>query len=133
MGATGWGTPTWPQAYGGVGLTFRQASVLRQEMARIGAFNPLLADMGVTMIGPTILDHGTDEQKPTHLPRIARGEVRWCFGHSEPNAIGSRPAADALRGPERGASSNHRPSCSWPRPVSGASCRAGWEHEGMTN
>src|SRR5262249_5616704 len=44
--------------------------------------------------------------------------------------IGSRLAADALRGPERGASSNHRPSCSWPRPVSG--CRAGWEHEGMT-
>lgn len=86
MGAKGWGTPTWPQAYGGGGLTFQQAGLLRQEMARIGAFNPLLAGMGVTMIGPTILDHGTEEQKRRHLPPIARGEVRWCVGYSEPNA-----------------------------------------------
>jgi alkylation response protein AidB-like acyl-CoA dehydrogenase len=86
MGAKGWGTPTWPNAYGGGGLTIQQAGVLRQEMGRVGAFNPLLAGMGVTMIGPTILDHGTEEQKQQHLPRIVRGEVRWCVGYSEPNA-----------------------------------------------
>ena len=86
MGEKGWGTPTWPKEYGGGGLTPQQARVLIQEMARVGAFNPLLAGMGVTMIGPTILDYGTEEQKKKHLPPIIRGEVRWCVGYSEPNA-----------------------------------------------
>jgi alkylation response protein AidB-like acyl-CoA dehydrogenase len=86
FGAKGWGVPTWPAEYGGGGLSKEQARVLQQEMARAGAFNPLLAGMGVTMIGPTILDYGTEEQKRRHLPPIARGEVRWCVGYSEPNA-----------------------------------------------
>ena len=86
MGAKGWGTPTWPAAYGGGGLTSAQARILAKEMARVGAFNPLLHGMGVTMIGPTILDYGTEAQKQTHIPPIARGEVRWCVGYSEPNA-----------------------------------------------
>ena len=86
MGAQGWGTPTWPAEYGGGGLSPHQARVLAQEMARIGAFNPLTAGMGVTMIGPTILDYGTEEQKRRHIPPIVRGEVRWCVGYSEPNA-----------------------------------------------
>ncbi|HEY9234609.1 MAG TPA: acyl-CoA dehydrogenase family protein, partial [Phenylobacterium sp.] len=86
MGAKGWGTPTWPKEYGGGGLTPQQARVLLQEMTRIGAFNPLMAGMGVTMIGPTILDYGTEEQKRKHIPPIARGEVRWCVGYSEPGA-----------------------------------------------
>ncbi|MBT9472119.1 MAG: acyl-CoA dehydrogenase family protein [Pseudomonadota bacterium] len=86
MGAKGWGTPTWPAEYGGGGLSPQQARVLQQEMGRIGAFNPLTAGMGVTMIGPTILDYGTEEQKRQHLPPIARGEIRWCVGYSEPNA-----------------------------------------------
>jgi alkylation response protein AidB-like acyl-CoA dehydrogenase len=86
IGATGWGTPTWPKAYGGGGLNSQQARVLAREMARVGAFNPLLFGMGVTMIGPTILDYGTEAQKQTHIPRIVRGEVRWCVGYSEPNA-----------------------------------------------
>ncbi|MDR3510308.1 MAG: acyl-CoA dehydrogenase family protein [Caulobacteraceae bacterium] len=86
MGAKGWGTPTWPSEYGGGGLSGKQARVLQQEMNRIGAFNPLVAGMGVTMIGPTILDYGTEEQKRRHIPPIVRGEVRWCVGYSEPNA-----------------------------------------------
>jgi len=86
MGAKGWGTPTWPAEYGGGGLSAPQARVLQQEMARAGAFNPLTAGMGVTMIGPTILDYGTELQKAKHIPPIARGEVRWCVGYSEPNA-----------------------------------------------
>jgi alkylation response protein AidB-like acyl-CoA dehydrogenase len=86
MGEKGWGTPTWPAEYGGGGLSPQQARVLGQEMARIGAFNPLVFGMGVTMIGPTILDYGTPEQKAKHIPPIVRGEVRWCVGYSEPNA-----------------------------------------------
>lgn len=86
MGAKGWGTPTWPKEYGGGGLSPQQARVLLQEMTRIGAFNPLMFGMGVTMIGPTIMDYGTEEQKKKHLPPIVRGEVQWCVGYSEPNA-----------------------------------------------
>jgi len=86
IGAKGWATPTWPTEYGGGGLTPQQARVLGQEMGRIGAFNPLMFGMGVTMIGPTILDYGTEAQKQKHLPPIVRGEVQWCVGYSEPNA-----------------------------------------------
>jgi len=86
MGAKGWGTPTWPAQYGGGGLSQAQARVLQQEMAAIGAFNPLMAGMGMTMIGPTIMDYGTEEQKQKNIPPICRGEVRWCVGYSEPGA-----------------------------------------------
>jgi alkylation response protein AidB-like acyl-CoA dehydrogenase len=86
IGAKGWATPTWPTQYGGGGLTPQQARVLQQEMGRVGAFNPLMFGMGITMIGPTILDYGTEEQKARHIPPIVRGEVRWCVGYSEPNA-----------------------------------------------
>jgi len=86
IGANGWGTPTWPAKYGGGGLSVEQAKVLQREMARAGAFNPLTFGMGVTMIGPTILDYGTEAQKQQHIPPIVRGEVRWCVGYSEPNA-----------------------------------------------
>ena len=86
FGATGWGTPTWPKAYGGGGLSGAQARVVGQELAKVGAFNPLMQGMGVTMIGPTILDYGTEEQKLRHIPPIARGDVRWCVGYSEPGA-----------------------------------------------
>ena len=86
IGEKGWATPTWPTQYGGGGLSPAQARVLQQEMAKAGAFNPLLFGMGITMIGPTILDYGTDAQKAQHLPPIVRGEVQWCVGYSEPNA-----------------------------------------------
>ena len=45
-----------------------------------------MAGMGVTMVGPTLLEYGTDEQKEKHLPGIASGKIRWCLGLSEPNA-----------------------------------------------
>src|SRR6184192_3618328 len=72
MASRGWGTPTWPSEYGGGGLSAQQARILQQEMARIGAFNPLVHGMGVTMIGPTILDYGTEAQKRQHIPPIVR-------------------------------------------------------------
>ncbi len=84
----GWGAPHWPKAYGGAGLDHAHVRALAQEMGRVGAINPipLLAGMGVTMVGPTILEYGSEEQKKRHLPGIASGKVRWCLGLSEPNA-----------------------------------------------
>ena len=101
IGEKGWATPTWPSEYGGGGLSKGQARVLYEEMARVGAFNPLMFGMGVTMVGPTILDYGTEEQKRTHLPPIIRGEVQWCIGYSEPNA-GSDLAALQTKAEDKG-------------------------------
>lgn len=85
MGAKGWGVPTWPKEYGGGGLSRAEARVLQEEMARIGAWNPI-GGMGVMMFGPTLLEYGSEAQKHAHIPGIARGEVRWCQGYSEPGA-----------------------------------------------
>ena len=85
MGDKGWGVPTWPVEFGGGGLSPAEARVLHQEMARIGAHNPI-GGMGVMMFGPTLLEHGNPEQKRRHLPPISRGEIRWCQGFSEPGA-----------------------------------------------
>ena len=84
----GYGAPTWPTQYGGAGLSHPEARVVAQEIAKAGGVNhiPLITGMGITMVGPTILDFGTDEQKAKHLPGIASGEIRWCLGLSEPNA-----------------------------------------------
>jgi alkylation response protein AidB-like acyl-CoA dehydrogenase len=86
IGEKGWATPTWPTQYGGGGLSPKAARVLQQEMDKVGAFNPLTFGMGITMIGPTIMDYGTEAQKAKHIPPIVKGEVRWCVGYSEPGA-----------------------------------------------
>ena len=85
MGAKGWGVPMWPKAYGGGGLSPAEARVLGQEMATIGAYSPI-GGMGVAMFGPTLLEYGTEAQKQQHIPPIARGDIRWCQGFSEPGA-----------------------------------------------
>jgi alkylation response protein AidB-like acyl-CoA dehydrogenase len=85
MGERGWTAPTWPREYGGGGLSQAQAKVLQEEMRGLG-LRPALAGMGLTMIGPLILHEGTEEQKREYLPRIVRGEVRWCQGYSEPGS-----------------------------------------------
>jgi acyl-CoA dehydrogenase len=85
MAARGWTVPDWPSAYGGGGLAAAEAKVLRQEMARIGARNPLMS-FGISMLGPALLKYGTEAQKKHYLPQIARGEIRWCQGYSEPGA-----------------------------------------------
>ena len=85
MGAKGWGVPTWPKQYGGGGLSRAEARVLAEEMAKLGARNPI-GGMGVSMFGPTLLEYGTEEQKRKHIPGIATGTVWWCQGYSEPNA-----------------------------------------------
>jgi alkylation response protein AidB-like acyl-CoA dehydrogenase len=85
MAERGWTVPDWPKDYGGGGLSPAETKILRQEMARINARNPLHS-FGISMLGPALLKYGTEEQKKRFLPEIARGEIRWCQGYSEPNA-----------------------------------------------
>ena len=96
----GWTVPTWPKEYGGAGLSHDELKVLRQEMAAVGAPVPLTGH-GVTMIGPTLLEFGTDDQRRRHLPSIASGELRWCQGYSEPNS-GSDLASLQTRAEDHG-------------------------------
>ena len=100
MGARGWTTPEWPAQYGGGGLDPAQAKVLREEMSAIGARNPLHS-FGISMLGPALLKYGNDEQKQEHIPKIVRGEIRWCQGYSEPGA-GSDLASLQTRAEDKG-------------------------------
>jgi len=85
MVAKGWTAPTWPVEYGGGGLSKEQAKVLEQELAAAKLPPPLMG-FGLEMIGPTLLNFGNEEQKGEHLTKIARGEIRWCQGYSEPDS-----------------------------------------------
>ena len=100
MGAKGWTAPEWPTEYGGGGLSREQAKVLNSEMRRIDA-QPPLASFGVWMLGPALLQFGTEAQKQRFLPEIVRGEIRWCQGYSEPGA-GSDLAAIQTRAEDGG-------------------------------
>lgn len=80
----GWVTPQWPSEYGGAGLTAVEEFILQEEMMR--ARVPIVNGIGAFLLGPTLLRHGTDEQRAEHLPGIARGEVTWAQGFSEPGA-----------------------------------------------
>ncbi len=95
MGAKGWTAPEWPIEYGGGGLSREQAKVVSSEIRRIDA-QPPLASFGVWMLGPALLQFGTEAQKLRFLPEIVRGEIRWCQGYSEPGA-GSDLAAIQTR------------------------------------
>ena len=85
MGARGWTVPDWPKEYGGGGLSPAETKILREEMARLKCRNPLNS-FGISMLGPALLKYGTEAQKIEHLTKIARGEIRWCQGYSEPGA-----------------------------------------------
>lgn len=100
MAERGWTVPHWPKAYGGGGLDAAEVKVLNEEMARIGA-RRALDSFGISMLGPALLHFGSEEQKLEHLPKIARGDIRWCQGYSEPNA-GSDLASLATRAEDRG-------------------------------
>ena len=82
----GWTVPLWPKEYGGGGLDRAQARVLAEELGRIRARPAIMGGMGTGMLGPTLLEYGTEEQKKRHLIPITRGETRWCQGYSEPGA-----------------------------------------------
>ncbi|TNE61310.1 MAG: acyl-CoA dehydrogenase [Alphaproteobacteria bacterium] len=100
MAARGWTVPSWPKEYGGGGLNKDEAKILAEEMRRISARPPLVS-FGIWMLGPALLKFGTHEQKLEHLPPIARGEIRWCQGYSEPNA-GSDLAALMTKAEDKG-------------------------------
>ncbi|MAM94335.1 acyl-CoA dehydrogenase family protein [Parvibaculum sp.] len=85
MASRGWTAPTWPKEYGGGGLSKEESRVLQQELRRIKA-RPALSSFGIWMLGPALLEFANEEQKKEHLPKIVRGEIRWCQGYSEPGA-----------------------------------------------
>ena len=100
MSRQGWTVPEWPTAYGGGGLDREHAKVLRAEMRALNCRSPL-DSFGIWMLGPALLKYGSDEQKRHYLPEIARGEIRWCQGYSEPNA-GSDLAALQTKAEDKG-------------------------------
>ena len=85
MAAKGWTCPQWPTEYGGGGLSSAQAEILAEELSRIHA-RPALTSFGISMLGPVLLEFGTHEQRLEYLPKIVRGEIRWCQGYSEPGS-----------------------------------------------
>ncbi|MEO8538556.1 MAG: acyl-CoA dehydrogenase family protein [bacterium] len=80
----GWVAPHWPKEYGGAGMSAMEQFVLNQEFASAGA--PGVGGSGLAMLGPTLILHGTDEQKKKYLPPILAGEATWAQGYSEPGA-----------------------------------------------
>jgi len=85
MASRGWTAPQWPSEYGGGGLSKEENKVLQQELRAIKA-RPALMSFGIWMLGPALLEFANEEQKKEHLPKIVRGEIRWCQGYSEPGA-----------------------------------------------
>lgn len=100
MAEKGWTVPRWPEPYGGAGLTIDQDKILNEEMRRINARSPLQS-FGIWMLGPALLEFASEEQKRHYLPQIARGEIRWCQGYSEPNS-GSDLAGLQTRAEDKG-------------------------------
>ena len=85
MGAKGWTMPTVPKEYGGGGLSREETKVLNEELFAIGAKQALLS-FGIWMLAPALLEYANEEQKRLHIPRIIKGEIRWCQGYSEPGS-----------------------------------------------
>src|SRR5215210_3697179 len=87
----GWAGISWPKEFGGRGATLVEQAIFQEELARAGA-PQLIGTIGLSLVGPTIIALGTEEQKARYLPKILSGEEIWCQGFSEPNA-GSDVAA----------------------------------------
>ena len=84
VAAKGWIAPHWPREYGGAGMSAKDQFIMNEEFAEAEA--PNVGGFGVMMIGPTLIAHGSEEQKQRFLPSILRGETSWCQGYSEPGA-----------------------------------------------
>ena len=85
MGAKGWTMPTVAKEYGGGGLSKDETKILNEELWAIGAKQALLS-FGVWMLAPALLEYASEEQKRLHIPKIIKGEIRWCQGYSEPGS-----------------------------------------------
>ena len=83
LAENGWLAPAWPKKYGGADMSVLEQFVLSSELHQVGA--PTSRQM-LNLVGPTIMLHGTDDQKAEHLPPMLRGEVAWCQGFSEPGS-----------------------------------------------
>jgi alkylation response protein AidB-like acyl-CoA dehydrogenase len=83
LAANGWLTMAWPTEYGGLNASHLEQVIFKEELFRSGGGFDFL---GVQLAGPTIMMHGSEELRRFHLPKIARAEVRWCQGFSEPGA-----------------------------------------------
>jgi alkylation response protein AidB-like acyl-CoA dehydrogenase len=81
----GWAGLSWPKEYGGRGAGVIEQAIFQEEWARAEA-PPLLNVLGLSLIGPTIIAIGSEEQKQRYLPKILSAEEIWCQGFSEPNA-----------------------------------------------
>jgi alkylation response protein AidB-like acyl-CoA dehydrogenase len=97
LGAGGWAAISWPAEYGGRGASPMEQLIYAEEYSRLRAPSLLPMGVGVPLVGPTLIHHGSDEQKKRFLPRILSGEELWCQGFSEPNA-GSDLAGLRTRG-----------------------------------
>ena len=84
LAENGWSAPHWPKEYGGGGLSSMEQFIFKQELALRGA--PLVGGSGVAMLGPTLIHHGTEEQKKEFLPKTLNGDILWAQGYSEPGA-----------------------------------------------
>lgn len=84
MADKGWLTMHWPEEYGGQAASPVKSAIYNEEIAYMRA--PGRDIFGVRMLGPTLMIHGSEEQKKTHLPPVAKGEVQWCQGYSEPES-----------------------------------------------
>ena len=82
----GWIAPAWPKAYGGLSASIYEQMVFSEEFGYYGAPDNGTRAFGVGMIGPTLIVHGTEEQKREHLPRMTSAEAVWCQGYSEPGS-----------------------------------------------
>ncbi|MEW6169031.1 MAG: acyl-CoA dehydrogenase family protein [Pseudomonadota bacterium] len=80
----GWLAPAWPVEYGGMGLSPTKLMIFMEETERHGVGRA--PDMGITMVGPLLIQHGSQAQKAYYLPKILSGEHIWCQGYSEPNS-----------------------------------------------
>lgn len=85
LSAGGWAAPTWPKAYGGMGLSIAEFEVYLEEVVAVGAPEPLNMN-AIGILGPTLLRFGTEGQRLDHLPKMLSHEVIWCQGFSEPEA-----------------------------------------------
>ena len=84
LNAKGWGAPGWPKEYGGMGLPPHRQVIFAEELALAGVSRA--PEFGVAMVGPLLIQHGSDAQKAYFLPRILSGEILWCQGYSEPGS-----------------------------------------------
>ncbi len=96
----GWIVPEWPRAYGGGGYSALEGKIIKEEMKRIKARKPIFS-IGIWMLGPALLEYGSEEQKQQHVRAIINGDIRWCQGYSEPGS-GSDLASIQMKAEDMG-------------------------------